>query len=107
MISIARVSKARERIRFVWLSSCCLCLEPLPGRPLIYMGGARRFTESRDRLINVSGSVSTLSILQYKFHTNAGSRLRALNRFWALDLSSSVYMGFKHNQLRMKLTRPK
>ena len=24
VIGIARVSKARERIRFVWLSSCCL-----------------------------------------------------------------------------------
>ena len=72
----------------------------------MYMVGARRFTESRDRLINMSGSVSTLSILQYKFHTNNNSRLRALNRFWALDLSSSVFMGFKHNQLWMKLTRP-
>ena len=36
-------------------------LEPPPGRPLIYTGDARRFTESQYRLINVSGSVSTYS----------------------------------------------
>ena len=50
VIGIGRISKATERIRFVWLSSCCPYPEPLPGRPLIYMGGARRFTVSRARL---------------------------------------------------------
>ena len=35
--------------------------------PLYTWVDARRFTESRGRLINVSGSVSALSILQHKF----------------------------------------
>ena len=73
--------------------------EPPPSRPLIYMGGARRFTESRDRLINVSGSVSTLSILQYKFTYQCQFMSMALNWLWALGLhkaSPSVFMGFGH-----------
>ena len=35
--------------------------------PLYTWVGARRFTESRGRLIIVSGSVSATSILQHKF----------------------------------------
>ena len=97
----------REQIRFAWLSSSCLSsLNRCQVVPLYTQVDARRFTVSRGRIINVSSSVFILPILQYKFHTNAGSWLRALNCFWALDLSSFVYMGFKHNQLRMKLTRP-
>ena len=62
-----------------------VCPKPPPGRPLIYMGDARRFTESRRRFIDVSGSVSTIPNLQYKLHTDAGLRLQALNRLWALS----------------------
>src|SRR3954468_16113676 len=49
------------------------------------MCDARRFTESRHRLIGVSGSVSTIPNLQYKLHTDTGLRLQALNRLWALS----------------------
>ena len=48
---IAGVSMTRERIRFA----------------LYTWVDARRFTESRGRLIIVSGSVSATSILQHKF----------------------------------------
>ena len=77
----------KERIRFAWVSSCCLLfLNRRRVVPLYTWVDARRFTESRGRLINVSGSVSTLSILQHKLYINVGLPLQALIRLWALGL---------------------
>ena len=76
----------RERIRFVWLSSCCLSSNRGRVVPLYTQVDARRFTESRGRIINVSGSVSILPILQCKLHNKVGLHLQALTRLWALGL---------------------
>ena len=77
----------RERIRYAWLSNCCLLsLNRRRVVPLYTWVDARRFTGSRGRLINVSGPVSTLSILQHKLHTNVGLCLQAVIRLWALGL---------------------
>src|SRR3954469_6579246 len=67
-------------------------LEPPPGRPLIYMGDARRFTESQHRLIDVSGLVSTIPNLQYKLHTDAGLTVTGLEPIMGLE-PSSAFMG--------------
>ena len=77
----------RERIRFAWLSSCCL-LSQTRGRvvPLYTQVDARRFTESQGRMINVYDSVSILPILQCKLHEKVGLHLQALTRLWALGL---------------------
>ena len=97
MIGIARVSMTRERICFAWLSSCCF-LSSNRGRvvPLYTQVDTRRFTESRGRIINVSGSVSIPSNLQYKLHERIGLHLQALTCLWALGLrkappSSGLY----------------
>ena len=96
MIGIARVSKTRERIRSVWLSSCCLSPEPLSGHPLIYMGGAHRFTESRSRIIEVSGSVSIPVTYNTSLHDKVGSHLQALIRLWALGLLKAPVSSHLH-----------
>ena len=62
-----------------------VCPEPPPGRPLIYTGDARRFTESQYRLIDVSVWSLLIPNLQYKLTTNVGLWLQALNRPWALS----------------------
>ena len=62
------VSMTRERdMLCLGLELLLSVFEPPPDRPLIYTGDAHRFTGSRGRLINVSGSVSALSILQHMF----------------------------------------
>ena len=70
------------------------------------MGGARRFTESRDRLINVSGSVSILPILQHKLHDRVGLDLQALTRLWALGLRKAPSFLHLHGLLNLHKANP-
>ena len=58
--------------------------------PLYTWVDARRFTESQDRLISVSGSVSTTSILQYKLHTK--SRFTAAGLKTVLGLTQHPHL---------------
>ena len=96
VIGIARVSMTRERIRFDWLSSCC----PFSNRgrvvPLYTQVDAHRFTESRGRIIEVSGSVSIPLTYNTILHDKIGSHLQALIRLWALGLLKAPVSSHLH-----------
>ena len=87
VIGIARVSTARERIRFDWPSSCCfLSLNRSRVIPLYTQVDAYRFTESRGRIIEVSGSISIPLTYNTSLLDKVGLHLQALIRLWALGL---------------------
>ena len=106
---IARVSMTRERIRFAWLSSCCLLsLNRHRVVPLYTQVDACRFKESRDRIIIVSNSVSIPPILQYKLHDNVGLCLQALTHLRALGLheAPSSFIFWASNSYRFNPATP-
>ena len=61
-------------------------LEPPPGRPLIYTGDTRRFTESQHRSIFVFRvGLSLFLTYNISLYTNTGLQLQVLNRLRALS----------------------
>ena len=77
---------AREQTSFAQARVVVVCLEPPPGRPLIYTGDARRSTESHTGSYSYPGWSLSIPNLQCKFTYQAGLRLQVLNRLQALGL---------------------
>ena len=89
---------AREQTSFAQARVVVVCLEPPPGRPLIYTGDARRFIESQPVHTRIPVGIS-LFLTYNTSHTSGRFTATCSNQLQALGLHLFTPL--------MKLTRPK